>query len=229
MSTQAVLRNTSSGHQVVRFTNDQQLLGLLTPLHSIPPNVATVKVPRNACVYWEGDPVGQLYEVVSGAVRACRVLADGRRQIGAFYLPGDIFGLETEADHLFSAEAVVDTQVLIVKSPIVPFDQWDIQDAPHIWEAMRCELRRTRDHVLMLGKTAHERVASFLLEMAERIASSDEVELPMPRQDIADYLGLTIETISRTLAQLESRSMIAMPTSKRIVLRKRATLRKLAE
>jgi CRP/FNR family nitrogen fixation transcriptional regulator len=79
----------------------------------------------------------------------------------------------------------------------------------------------------MLVKTARERVASFLLEMAERLEFSDEIELPMPRHDIADYLGLTIETVSRTLTQLENQSAIALPTSKRIVLRDRAALRRL--
>jgi CRP/FNR family nitrogen fixation transcriptional regulator len=79
----------------------------------------------------------------------------------------------------------------------------------------------------MLVKTARERVASFLLEMAERLEFSDEIELSMPRHDIADYLGLTIETVSRTLTQLENQSAIALPTSKRIVLRNRAALRRL--
>jgi CRP/FNR family nitrogen fixation transcriptional regulator len=90
-----------------------------------------------------------------------------------------------------------------------------------------CELRRTQDHLLLLIKTAPERVASFLLEMAARIESGDEIELPMPRQDIADYLGLTIETVSRTLTQLENQAAIALPTSKRIVLRNRAILKRL--
>jgi CRP/FNR family nitrogen fixation transcriptional regulator len=89
------------------------------------------------------------------------------------------------------------------------------------------ELHRVQNHVLLLIKTAPERVASFLLEMAERIPCSGEVELPMSRRDIADYLGLTIETVSRMLTHLENASAIALPTSKRIVLRNHAVLKQL--
>jgi len=106
--------------------------------------------------------------------------------------------------------------------------QCEIEAAFEMWDIMGRELRRTQDHALLLGKTASERVATFLLEMAERLRSCDPVELPMPRPDIAAYLGLTVETISRILSQLENRSVIALSTSKRIVLRKRAALRRLA-
>ena len=81
--------------------------------------------------------------------------------------------------------------------------------------------------MLLLIKTAQERVAGFLLEMAERAAAGNEVDLPMSRQDIADYLGLTIETVSRTLTLLENAAAIELPTSRRIVLRDRAALRRL--
>ncbi len=82
-------------------------------------------------------------------------------------------------------------------------------------------------HILLLIQSAQERVAGFLLEMAERIKSTNEVELPMSRQDIADYLGLTIETVSRTLTILENSAAIELQTSRRIVLRNRAALRRL--
>jgi CRP/FNR family transcriptional regulator, nitrogen fixation regulation protein len=170
---------------------------------------ARMSVHRNAEIYGEGEPATQLYKVVSGIVRNCRFLIDGRRQIGGFYLPGDTFGLETTSEHTFSAEAVTDVDLLVV------------------WDLLGRELRRTQDHVLLLAKTAPERVATFLLDMARRIRSRDEVELPMSRQDIADYLGLTIETVSRTLTQLENASAIALPTSKRVLLRNLAALKRL--
>jgi CRP/FNR family nitrogen fixation transcriptional regulator len=203
-------------------------------LHVIFRKVAPIQFSRNAGIYREGDPVGPLYRVISGAVRTCKVLADGRRQIGAFYLPGETFGLETQADHLFSAEAVIDSKVLIVKSQSSHFEHWDLQEASETWELMRRDLMRrelqlAQSHFLLLIKTAPERVASFLLEMAERIQSGNEVEVPMSRRDIADYLGLTTETVSRTLTQLEREAAIAIPGSKCIVLRKRAALRRLAE
>jgi CRP/FNR family transcriptional regulator, nitrogen fixation regulation protein len=88
-------------------------------------------------------------------------------------------------------------------------------------------LQRVQEHSLVLIKSAEERVAGFLLEMEERVPSGGAVELPMSRQDIADYLGLTIETVSRTLTHLESVAAIEVPTSRRIVLRNRSALRRL--
>ncbi len=89
------------------------------------------------------------------------------------------------------------------------------------------ELRRVQDRILLLIKSAQERVASFLLEMAERVPAGNAIDLPMSRQDIADYLGLTIETVSRTLTSLESCAAIEVPSSRRIVLRNQSALRRL--
>src|SRR5207342_1724456 len=94
--------------------------------------------------------------------------------------------------------------------------------------AITCrELQRLQDHILLLVKSAQERVAGFLLEMANRVSSGNEIELPMSRQDIADYLGMTIETVSRTLTGLENSATIEVPTSRRIVLRNRSALSRL--
>jgi CRP/FNR family transcriptional regulator, nitrogen fixation regulation protein len=103
----------------------------------------------------------------------------------------------------------------------------DHEVARQLWMLTGRELQRAQNHILLLIKTASERVASFLLEMAERIESSGEVEMPMSRQDIADYLGLTIETVSRMLTQFENAAAIALPTPKRIVLRNREVLKRL--
>jgi CRP/FNR family transcriptional regulator, nitrogen fixation regulation protein len=188
----------------------------------------SVSLRRNAQIYGENDRTNHLYKVLSGTVRTCRVLVDGRRQVGAFYLSGEMFGLEAGERHIFSAEAVGDAEVLAVKrGDVILLAEWDNEVSAQVWTLMGRELRRTQDHLLLLVKNAPERVATFLLEMAERSGSGDEVELPMPRQDVADYLGLTIETVSRTLTQLENQSAIALPTSKRIVLRNRAALKRL--
>src|SRR6185312_15646905 len=98
--------------------------------------------------------------------------------------------------------------------------------AQQMWALTARELQRVQDHIMVLIKSAQERVASFLLEMAGR-AGGGAVELPMSRQDIADYLGLTIETVSRTLTQLEKTAAIELPTSRRIVLRNRSALSRL--
>ncbi|HEX4553829.1 MAG TPA: helix-turn-helix domain-containing protein [Xanthobacteraceae bacterium] len=183
---------------------------------------------RNAEIYGEGEPAEYLYKVVSGAVRTSKILADGRRQIGAFYVPGDIFGLEAAGEHTFSGEAIVETKVLVIKrSALVGRAARDNHLTRELWALTGRELARVQDHVLLLIKTAQERVAGFLLEMADRLPNGDAVELSMSRQDIADYLGLTIETVSRTLTGLESAATIALPSSRLVVLRNRAALRQL--
>jgi len=183
---------------------------------------------RNAEVYGEGEPSDYVYKVVSGTVSTYKVLNDGRRQIGAFYLSGDVFGLETGATHAFSAEAITSAKVMVIRrSAITALAARDNSVAHQLLAATSRELGRVQDHLMLLIKTAQERVAGFLLEMADRAHRSSEIELPMSRQDIADYLGLTIETVSRTLTQLENSAAIALPSSRRIVLRNRGALNRL--
>jgi CRP-like cAMP-binding protein len=176
-------------------------------------------------VYGEGEPSEYLYTVESGCVRTSKILNDGRRQIGAFYLPGDVFGLEAGDEHNFAAEALTETTVRIVKrTAVTSRTACDTAMASQLLKLTVSELNRTQNRVLLLIKTAQERVVEFLLEMAARNRAANEIELPMSRQDIADYLGLTTETVSRTLTHLESICAIAIPTSRRIVLRNRAAL-----
>jgi CRP/FNR family transcriptional regulator, nitrogen fixation regulation protein len=186
---------------------------------------APIPFGRNSEIYGENEPADYLYKVVSGAVRTYKVLSDGRRQIGAFYLPGDMFGFETGAVHSFSAEAISNARVLVIKrSMVAALAARDHAMAQQLLGVTTRELARAQNHIMLLIKTAQERVAAFLLEMADRVAGGNEVDLPMSRQDIADYLGLTIETISRTLTHLENAAAIALPTSRRIVLRNRVAL-----
>jgi CRP-like cAMP-binding protein len=183
---------------------------------------------RNAEICGENEPAEYLYKVLSGTVRTSKILADGRRQIGAFYLPGDIFGLESGERHGFSAEAVTESRILVIKrSALMALATRDNEVARQLWTLTGCELNRVQSHVLALVKTAEERVVGFLLEMASRAAAGNRIELPMSRQDIADYLGLTIETVSRTLSHLESRAAIELPSSRCVVLRNRAALGRL--
>jgi CRP-like cAMP-binding protein len=189
---------------------------------------APMSFNRNAEIYGENEPAEYLYKVISGAVRTYKVLADGRRQIGAFYLPGDVFGLESGDQHSFSAEAIVDSKILVVKrSTLVNLAARDNEVAQQLWALTSRELRRVQDHIMLLIKSARERVVAFLLEMAARVPSGNQIELPMSRQDIADYLGLTIETVSRTLSQLETSAAIELPTSRRVILRNRTALGRL--
>jgi len=184
---------------------------------------------RNTEVFGEDEPAEYLYKVIDGIVRSCKLLDDGRRQIAAFHLPGDVFGLELGDVHRFTAEAVVESTVQVIKrSTVTAAAACDGNVARQLWQSTARDLQHVQDHMLLLGcLSARERVAAFLLEMANRLSGGNEVELPMPRQDIADYLGLTIETVSRTITQLQADAAIGLSTARRIVLRNRAALRRL--
>ena len=189
---------------------------------------AVMSYPRNTEIFGEDEPADYVYKVVSGSVRTYKILSDGRRQIGGFHLPGDIFGLQLANQHAFSAEAITDTKILVVKrSALTSLAGRDPAIGRNMFDLTSRELQRMQNRILLLVKSAQERVASFILEMAERASAGNIVELPMSRQDIADYLGLTIETVSRTLTCLESAAAIEVPTSRRIVLRNRSALNRL--
>ena len=189
---------------------------------------AVMSYPRNVEIFGENEPADYLYKVISGSVRTYKILNDGRRQIGGFYLPGDIFGLEFADAHTLSAEAITDAKVLVIKrSALAALSERDAAIGRELYALTAGELRRAQERILLLIKSAQERVASFLLEMAERAIPGNAIDLPMSRQDIADYLGLTIETVSRTLTSLESAATIEVPSSRRIVLRNRVALSRL--
>jgi len=189
----------------------------------------SIRCARNSEVYGEGEPAETVYMVVSGAVRTYKLLSDGRRQIGDFHIEGEVFGLEAGAERQFTAEAIADSVVLVGKrSALVSMAAHNPELAYELWVHTAGELQRAQDHLLLLGrKRAQERVATFLLDMAGRKKSDIFVDLPMSRQDIADYLGLTIETVSRTLTRLEDDAAIEIPTSRRIVLRDKRALGRL--
>jgi CRP/FNR family nitrogen fixation transcriptional regulator len=175
---------------------------------------------RNEEVFTEEETADFVYKVISGAVRAVRILSDGRRQISAFHLPGDVFGLECGETHQHSVESIVDSEIALVRRSVVESAaQRDGAVARELWRATSGDLLRMQDHTMRLGReTAVERVASFLIELSVRAPGDGAVLLPMGRLDIADYLGLTIETVSRTLTQLERDRAISIPNTRSIVL-----------
>lgn len=185
---------------------------------------------RDQRIFSEGDSADRIYKVVRGAVRCLRILSDGRRQISDFLLPGDLFGLEAGHDRQATAEAVCDCAIIVARLSRMSAEPEFAGMASRLWRCVLRDLQRTRDHLLTLGRrTASERIASFLIDMGQRLGDRDKVELPMSRQDMADYLGLTIETVSRTLAQLEARGLIEARCSRSIVLRNTPALRRLCE
>jgi CRP/FNR family nitrogen fixation transcriptional regulator len=197
-------------------------------LRAIEDNAVRKSFSRNAEIYGENEPCDYMFKVVSGAVRSYKLVLDGRRLVGAFYLPGEFFGIEASERHLFSSEAVVNAELLVVRREVIlSLAARDPEIAHDLWSLTARELLRAQSHMLLLNKSASERVASFLLEMSERRQSHEEVQLPMSRQDVADYLGLTSETVSRMLTRFEDASAIVLPSCRRVVVRNRSALRRM--
>ena len=212
--TQRVLRNGASSAK-------QSLLPGWAELVATTPK----RYSQNEEIFGEGEPVEYLYKVVDGAVRTFKLLSDGRRQITGFSLSGEFFGIETGNEHTLSAEAITNSKILIIKrSVLAVLAEHDTEIAGRLLELTACELKRAQTHATLLILNAKERVAEFLLEMASRNPKETKIELPMSRLDIADYLGLTIETVSRVLGDLEAASIIARPTARHVVLRDRGKL-----
>jgi len=177
-------------------------------------------------IYGEDEPSEYVYQVIHGAVRTYKLLSDGRRQIGAFHLPGDVFGLDSSSTHRLTAEAITDVTVRLVKRRSLEAAAGsNVQVTHHLWTMTTGDLRHAEDHMLLLGrKTAMERVATFLLEMDRRLAKAGMMALPMCRRDIGDYLGLTLETVSRALSELTDRGILTFSGARQIVLRNRQRL-----
>ena len=188
-------------------------------------------VPQNQTIFSQGEPVNHAYKIVRGVVRLCKHLPDGRRQIAQFLFPEDYFSFVTIGDHGFSAEAVTDLSLL-------SFPQERIerlcQDNPNLrnklFQMLSQRVHNIQNHLTSVGRqTAKERVAAFLLLLAERLGSGVTLNVPMNRQDMGDYLSLTMETVSRTLSSLKASQVIAIPDQHSLELRNVGRLRALAE
>jgi CRP-like cAMP-binding protein len=193
---------------------------------------AVTYYPRRVQIMHEDETADRLYKVISGTVCTYKVLSDGRRQIGGFYLPGDIFGLEYAEAHTLAAETITNAKLLVIrKSVLSALASRNAALTCHLLSLTARELARVQDRVLLLSlKSAQERVVGFLLEMSKRgSANGNSVELPMSRQDIADYLGLTIETVSRTLWALENCGAIGISRRRRIQFHSRSRLAQLQQ
>ena len=180
-------------------------------------------------VFSEGDQVKSWFRVQSGVLLTCKLLSDGRRQIEDFLFPGDFFGLETREEHGFSAEAV--TAATVIRYSRARIENLAIADArvgAQLLSTALKHLDKAHNRSLLLGrKNAEEKVASFLLEMLDRSDKRDTIDLAMSRTHIADYLGLTIETVSRIFSALKQRSVIALPNGRQVIIRKRDLLENL--
>lgn len=187
---------------------------------------------RNETIFNQDDTAENVYRILSGTVRLCRYMPDGRRYIVDFLMPGDLMGFVESPDQPVSAEAV--TEVTLIAYPRVCFDRMAQENAAVrsqlLWH-ISSNLLTAHQHLFVLGcQKAKERVASFLLRLADRmdVIESERLDISMSRQDIADHLGLTIETISRMLAALRSDGSILVPNAHQIILRDVHALRALA-
>ena len=207
-----------------------EALPLRKSVDAAPSTVGSVQsFAKDEEIFAEGDKAAYVYKVLSGVVRTSKLLSDGRRQIDAFHLAGDIFGIEAGDEYRFCAESVGNCVVVAYRrSHLAALTGRDAQLGQDMTMGMMRSLVRAQNHMLLLGrKSALEKIATFLLDMAERTADDSTLDLPMSRTDIADHLGLTIETVSRSFTQLERQGIIGLPSARRIVLSNRAALERL--
>lgn len=184
-----------------------------SPLQGLAATARRIHVESGAEIVAQGGQAAYCFIVLSGCVRTVALMEDGRRQVGAFYLPGDIFGWDFLGEYDMSAEAVIPS--VLGRISLRNVEQMADQD-PALARAFRRlaveQLRQAREHMVMLSRmTALERIASFLAEMASRSGRAGQaVSLPMGRADIADHLGLTVETVCRSLGQLRRAGTIGL-------------------
>lgn len=178
-----------------------------------------LSLQRDQCLFTAGDAAKSLYRVRSGCLRSFSMMPDGRRQVVDFHLAGDLFGIEDSDERLLGVEAVTDTVLLRYAHPLLTRQAvQDPRTALYLHELTCRKLHAAQRRLMVLGrKTAAERVAGFLLEMADR-TGSPRFDLPMARHDIADHLGLTLETVSRVLSALRRQKLIRLPTPQRVEL-----------
>lgn len=209
-----------------------QTVTLLEHLRQLQPHALRQNLPRNHTVFAEGDSTDQVYELVSGVVRLAKHTPGGRRHVLDFVMPGEVFGLIENPEHTVTAETVGD-------AVIVSYSRGALERAAANSPVLR---RRLVSHIsdnlltaqqqlLILGcQDAREKIASFLLRLAERsgLKKGNRLELAMGRQDIADHLGLTIETVCRTIRQMHRAGTVNVPNVHEVTLADLSGLRALA-
>lgn len=211
---------TASRHNALRAPCGNIAQVTLAP--GLTTNGVLLRFGRDEEIFAQEGETSTLYKVAEGVIRASRVLGDGRRHIVAFYHPGDLFGIEAGEQREFSAEAVTDCRVYSIRRASAAADMERCGfSARDLWTLMARELRRTQNHSFLLSRqSAVERVWSFLTELALREPGERHIDLPMSRIDIADHLGLTIETVSRAFTQLRREGAIQYDSARHIAIRR---------
>ena len=209
----------------VTIPNENSTLFAFTPLVTSAPQSAETRLKAGAYLYYEGDEVEWLYQVTSGVLRLTRLLSDGRRQVIAFGYPGDIVGFPSANIHHTDCEALTEVRLQPFRRSALESGEGDPQLHTALLQAALREISGMQDHFMMLGrKSASEKLASFLCVLAERVGTKLgeylSVTLPMSRSDIADFLGLTTETVSRTFTQMRKSKIIAIDNIYTVVIQR---------
>ena len=174
---------------------------------------------RDNVIAFDEDVADHLMFVVTGVVRSCKICKSGTRSVVSFYLPGDLFGW-SEPKLSLSIEAATDSEVLFIKrSGLLSLASRDVRVANVLLTAASNEIARAQEHVLLMSKSAKCRAATFLTDLWVRLGKAKYLDVPMSHQDIADYLGLTIETLSRSITDLERSGLISRVTGRALLLR----------
>jgi len=200
------------------------------------PRLAAIATERSLdpeqVLFDEGEVAGSAYVITAGMLKLYKVLFDGRRQVVGFMVPGDFLGLAFGRLYMYTAEAVTPITVCCFRRP--QFLSL-LEDCPALEKEVllrtSTELAAAQEQMLLLGrKSATERLASFILAMARRrrVPTNDPVELPMSRVDIADYLGLTVETVSRTFSLLRKKALIELREKHQVAITRPAQLEQLS-
>jgi CRP-like cAMP-binding protein len=192
---------------------------------------ASVILQRDEALYAEGDPADHSYRVVEGGIRLVVLLSGGDRVVTDFYLPGDFFGYVDAAERFGSAQALSGTILRRYRrTDVSALAAADANLWSYLAEATTEAMRASRRHLIRISHaSAPVRLASFLLEMADRSRTTDgRIYLPMPRADIADHLGLVVETLSRSLRKLEQARLIALDRTNCVKILDRRALHALA-
>jgi CRP/FNR family transcriptional regulator len=216
---------------------DMAFCGVLED-HEMPHLLAIMQsstVDAHGPIIDEGEPADYLFNVTEGAAKLYKLLPDGRRQITGFLFEGDFLGIAMNERYAYSAEAI--GQVSLCRFPRYKLERL-LDEFPKLEKRLlgmaSNELVQAQDQILLLGrKTAQEKIVSFLLNLSDRAvkrgASATPISLPMGRADIADYLGLTTETVSRTITNLKRNSHIRLLQGGKVELHDREALQELAE
>jgi CRP-like cAMP-binding protein len=195
----------------------------IVPLGRRGPARVETRLKAGSYLYYQGDRVEWLYQVTSGVVRLTRLLADGRRQVIAFGYPGDVIGFPAGGEHQSDCDALTDARLQPYRRSCLESADCDPVLHNALLQAALREISAMQDHFMMLGrKTAVEKVASFLSVLSDRVGEDlggfKQLKLPMCRSDIADFLGLTTETVSRTFTQLRKSKIIAIDSIHTIII-----------